>query len=212
MNQNDCLWGSYGLYRRENLLILTTTGVKTVDEIKSNNIAKLIEIINFSAAVILYEWLKPCRCPNTLNASGLDYQVIASFRGDGYLTVTSRHKREEIQCFLFHPNAVPTLRDQLKIKISISDMSDSKESNSTYSEKEGVTIEGFPHVGSLWLNNRQNKVYKVYGVVSPCSENDDWEVLYRNEEWPKGTFRRRSLEEWFGINKNGDQRFTLISV
>lgn len=67
----------------------------------------------------------------------------------------------------------------------------------------------FPKPGSRWLNTRKQRTYIVIGVVSEC-ENDNWEVLYRDPNWKQGEYRRRSLEEWYGINREGNPRFIEI--
>jgi hypothetical protein len=67
----------------------------------------------------------------------------------------------------------------------------------------------YPEVGSRWFNNRRQTIYTVIGVVSSC-DSDDWEVLYRSDDMPVGQHRRRSLEDWFGINRYGLPRFVLV--
>lgn len=68
-------------------------------------------------------------------------------------------------------------------------------------------MQNFPKPGSIWFNNRQQKNYTVLGVVSICAEEDDWEVLYRDEDWAEGQYRRRSIDEWYGVNRDGLPRF-----
>lgn len=70
----------------------------------------------------------------------------------------------------------------------------------------------FPAIGSRWLNDRRKKVYIVVGRVSHCESDsdDDWEVLYRSDDMPTGAYRRRSLESWYGINRDGNPRFARV--
>lgn len=72
-------------------------------------------------------------------------------------------------------------------------------------------MQNFPKPGSVWFNNRQQKNYIVLGVVSPCAETDDWEVLYRDEDWAEGQYRRRPLDEWYGTNRDGMPRFVAVT-
>ena len=67
----------------------------------------------------------------------------------------------------------------------------------------------FPAPGSQWWNDRRQKIFIVIGMVSPC-EPDDWEILYRSDDMPKGCYRRRSLSEWHGLNRDGKPRFVLM--
>jgi hypothetical protein len=66
-----------------------------------------------------------------------------------------------------------------------------------------------PPVNSLWFNNNRKKVFRVFGLVSPCEE-EDWEILYRSDDMPQGEYRRRSLEEWYGKNRHGEPRFVPV--
>ena len=69
-----------------------------------------------------------------------------------------------------------------------------------------------PSVGSRWFNNRRQKVYIVFGVVAHCEdEGDNWEVLYRSDDMPAGQFRRRSIESWYGTNRDGQPRFEQVN-
>ena len=68
-----------------------------------------------------------------------------------------------------------------------------------------------PAIGSRWFNNRRQKIYTVFGVVAHCEdESDSWEVLYRSEDMPEGQYRRRSIESWYGTNRDGQPRFVQV--
>ncbi len=84
-----------------------------------NNIDKLIKSLNHPAAVVLYEWLRTDRSPITLDARGVWYEIIACRLHDGHFTiVVSGGEFIHPRCFIFHPNAVETLRSELQVKIS----------------------------------------------------------------------------------------------
>lgn len=70
----------------------------------------------------------------------------------------------------------------------------------------------FPKPGSRWFNNRRQKIYTVIGTVAHCeSEGEDgWEILYRSDDMPEGQHRRRSLEDWHGINRHNEPRFVEV--
>lgn len=69
-----------------------------------------------------------------------------------------------------------------------------------------------PPIGSIWFNNRRGKNYAVAGLVAHCEDDgaEDWEVLYRSYDMPAGHYRRRSLESWYGNNRDGDPRFVRV--
>jgi hypothetical protein len=68
-----------------------------------------------------------------------------------------------------------------------------------------------PKTGSQWFNNRRQKTYTVFGTVAHCEDGDEeWEVLYRSNDMPEGQFRRRSVESWYGTNRDGQPRFVEI--
>ena len=87
--------------------------------VEHNNISKFIEVISHPAAVLLYEWLKPDRSPTTLDARGVGYEIIACRLHDEHFTIiVSGGDFILPRCFIFHPNAVETLRSELRAKIS----------------------------------------------------------------------------------------------
>ena len=77
-------------------------------------------------------------------------------------------------------------------------------------EFERVTVSGheFPPTGSLWRNNHTQTVYEVVGVVVD-SETDEEQVLYKPCN-AKLVYWRRSVESWYGTNRNGDPRFVRL--
>ena len=67
-----------------------------------------------------------------------------------------------------------------------------------------------PAIGSQWFNNRRQKIYTVHGLVSHCEGEDDWELMYRSDDMPEGHYRRRSVESWYGVNRDGLPRFEEV--
>jgi hypothetical protein len=65
----------------------------------------------------------------------------------------------------------------------------------------------FPAIGSVWFNNRRKEFFTVIGMVSPCGETDKWQVLYRSNSWKPEEHRSRSIEDWYGLNRDGKPRF-----
>ena len=70
------------------------------------------------------------------------------------------------------------------------------------------TTHPVPKAGSFWFNTKRKELFVVMGMVAPCDESEGtWQVLYRSLQAPTDSFRRRSLEEWYGINRFGQPRF-----
>ncbi len=67
-----------------------------------------------------------------------------------------------------------------------------------------------PAIGSTWFNNRRQIVFTVHGLVAHCEGKDNWELLYRSDDMPEGHYRRRSVESWYGLNRDGLPRFEEV--
>lgn len=71
----------------------------------------------------------------------------------------------------------------------------------------------FPPIGSRWLNNRSQQVYTVVGMVANADDGrQSWEVLYRCDSDLTSLHWRRSLESWYGTNREGQPRFVMIEL
>jgi hypothetical protein len=70
----------------------------------------------------------------------------------------------------------------------------------------------FPEPGSRWLNTRRQEIFTVTGRTAACTddEDDEWEILYRSDNWEPDEYRHRSLAEWYGENRHGQPRFVRV--
>lgn len=82
-----------------------------------NDFHQLIGAIGLTAAVLLYEWLKPERGGMTISAMGYDYWLSAA-RTEGKVGKGVSVWLDRQTEYRFYPNAIPILIDELRVKIS----------------------------------------------------------------------------------------------